>query len=92
MTQFRKISRIDGNGRLVLPARQRKALGLEDGGAVVMDIIDGHLVVQPMDQVLADIQAQVRKYLGPATGHEVDDFIAERRAEARQEEARYPSD
>jgi plasmid stability protein len=33
-------------------------------------------------------QAMVRAALGPPTGREVDDFIAERRAEARLDEAR----
>jgi hypothetical protein len=33
-------------------------------------------------------QAMVRAALGPPTGREVDDFIAERRAEARRDEAR----
>lgn len=76
--------RIAGNGRLSLPARQRKLLGLQDGGLVVSRVEDGELRLRPVRDVIADIQKQVRKHLA-GSGESVDRFLADRRDEAARD-------
>jgi bifunctional DNA-binding transcriptional regulator/antitoxin component of YhaV-PrlF toxin-antitoxin module len=73
------------NGRLSIPAKQRKALGLENGGMVVSTLENGELRIRPIAAVLAELQAIVAPYL-KASGDTVDQFIADRRAEAAREE------
>ena len=71
-------------GRLQVPADIRRELGLKDGDAVTMEVVDGKLQVRPYRAVIAEIQGRMRKYVKPGVSV-VDDFIAERRAEAEQE-------
>lgn len=73
------------NGRLSIPAKQRKALGLENGGMVVSTLENGELRIRPIGAVIAEIQAMVAPYR-KASGDTVDQFIADRRAEAAREE------
>jgi antitoxin PrlF len=74
-------------GRLQVPADIRRALGLKDGDTVTMEIVDGRLQIRPYRDVIADVQARMRAHLPPGvTGASVvDEFIAERRAEAERE-------
>ncbi len=78
--------RVAENGRLSIPAKQRKLLGLEDGGVVVASVEGGELRLRPVSQVLSDIQARVRRYLANS-GDSVNRFLEDRRAEAAKEEA-----
>lgn len=71
-------------GRLQVPADIRRELGLKDGDAVTMEVVDGKLQVRPYRAVIAEIQARMRKYLKPGVSL-VDELIAERRAEAERE-------
>jgi AbrB family looped-hinge helix DNA binding protein len=71
-------------GRLQLPARVRRELGLNDGDAVLMEVVEGELRVRPYRDVLAGIQARLRKYV-PEGVSLADELIAERRAEAARE-------
>lgn len=99
MSQNKTIAQIAGNGRLSIPAKQRRELRLEAGGKVVLELVDGRLVVSPIRKVLRDIQDEVAKYLPPGSsppgggsppvGSMVDDFLAEKREEVRREEERY---
>lgn len=73
------------NGRLSIPARQRKLMGLEAGGLVVARVEEGELRLRPVRAVLAEIQAEVHRYLA-GSGLSVDQFLAERREEAAREE------
>jgi bifunctional DNA-binding transcriptional regulator/antitoxin component of YhaV-PrlF toxin-antitoxin module len=79
------------NGRLSIPAKQRQALGLENGGMVVSTLENGELRIRPVAVVLAEIQAMVAPYI-KASGDTVDQFIADRRAEAAREEQDMPAD
>lgn len=71
-------------GRLQVPADIRRALGLNDGDAVTMEIVDGRLQVRPYRDVLAEVQERMKPYVIPGVSI-VDEFIAERRAEAAKE-------
>ena len=85
MTDDFALVRVSENGRLSIPARLRKSLGLGSGGMVVAEVVDGELRIRSAKAVLAGIQARVRQELGPTEGV-VDRFLAERRAEAAREE------
>jgi AbrB family looped-hinge helix DNA binding protein len=76
--------RIAENGRMSLPARQRKLLGLQDGGLVVSRVEEGELRLRPVRDVIADIQKQVRRHLA-GSGESVDRFLADRRHEAARD-------
>jgi bifunctional DNA-binding transcriptional regulator/antitoxin component of YhaV-PrlF toxin-antitoxin module len=73
------------NGRLSIPAKQRRALGLEKGGMVVSTLENGELRIRPIAVVLAEVQAMVARFT-KESGDTVDQFIADRRAEAAREE------
>jgi AbrB family looped-hinge helix DNA binding protein len=72
------------NGRLVIPADIRAALGMEDGGAFVVRIEDGSVRLQPLREVIAQVQAEVRRYVPEGTRLS-DELIEDRRREAEGE-------
>jgi AbrB family looped-hinge helix DNA binding protein len=77
--------KVAGNGRLSIPAKQRKLLGLDDGGMLVARVENGELRLRPVRAVLAEIQAEVHKHMA-GSGETVDRFLADRREEAAREE------
>ena len=78
------VVKVAENGRLSIPARQRKLIGLDDGGLVVARVEDGEIRLRPVKAVLAAIQAEVRQHLA-GSGETVDRFLADRREEAARE-------
>ena len=60
MVSFR--TRIDPSGRLVIPARCRKELGLTTGDEVVLRIEDGELRISTLKQCVERVQGLVRRY------------------------------
>jgi len=80
--------RMAANGRLSIPAKQRKALGLEKGGIVVSTVENGELRIRTVKAVLDELRARLAPHLR-ASGDTVDQFIADRHAEADREEAEY---
>jgi bifunctional DNA-binding transcriptional regulator/antitoxin component of YhaV-PrlF toxin-antitoxin module len=71
-----------------MPAKQRKALGLENGGMVVATVQDGELRIRTVKAVLDEISALVAPAL-KASGDSADQLIADRRAEFAKEEQEY---
>lgn len=71
-------------GRLQVPVEIRRALGLKDGDAVTLEVVDGELHVIPYREVIRRVQERFRRSVPPGVSL-VDDFIAERRAEAERE-------
>jgi len=88
MSQKNLPVRMAANGRLSVPAKFRKALGLEEGGMVVLSLQDGEIRIRPVGVVLAEVQALVAPYL-KASGDTVEQFLADKRAEAAREELEY---
>jgi AbrB family looped-hinge helix DNA binding protein len=80
--------KVSPSGRLSIPAKQRKALGLEGGGMVVASVQDGELRIRTVRAVVDELCALLAPALN-ASGDTVDQFIADRRAEAAQEEQEY---
>jgi bifunctional DNA-binding transcriptional regulator/antitoxin component of YhaV-PrlF toxin-antitoxin module len=74
------------NGRLVVPASLRQQLGMPKGGRMVASIRDGVLVLEPFVAAVRRVQALARSYRQPGSGSVVDEFLAERRQEARTED------
>ena len=76
--------RVNENGRVVIPASFRKALGIKVGDEVVLRIEDDELRISTLKQRLERAQRLVRQHVKPGTSL-VDDLLAERREAARRE-------
>ena len=77
--------RVDHAGRLVVPAKFRKALGIEGGAELTASLKDGGIRLQTVDAAVARAQALAKSRHRGRAGDVVDRFIAERRAEAAKE-------
>ena len=77
-------ARINENGRLVIPASFRKALGINPGDEVILQLEDDELRITTMKRRVERAQRHVRKHVKPGTSL-VDELIAERREAARNE-------
>jgi bifunctional DNA-binding transcriptional regulator/antitoxin component of YhaV-PrlF toxin-antitoxin module len=69
------------NGRVLIPASMRSALGCANGGKLLARLVDGALVLEPVDVAIRRAQALVARYV-PADAGLADELIAERRAAA----------
>jgi len=78
------LTRINENGRVVIPASFRRALGIQSGDTVVLRIENDELRITTLRQRLAKAQQFVHKHV-PGTISLVDELIAERREAARRE-------
>ncbi|MDQ2742036.1 MAG: AbrB/MazE/SpoVT family DNA-binding domain-containing protein [Chloroflexota bacterium] len=76
--------RIGPQGRVVIPAAMRRALGLEPGQTLVGHIEEGRLVLEPRDTVLRRVQARFADAV-PRDVSVAEELISERRQEARRE-------
>lgn len=72
------------NGRLVIPASLREAIGMPEGGPMVAGVEDGRVVLEPYAAVVARARAVLRRCIPPGTQLS-EELIAERRAEAGRE-------
>jgi AbrB family looped-hinge helix DNA binding protein len=77
-------ARVNENGRVVIPASFRKALGISAGDEVVLRIEDDELRIITLRRRLERAQRLVQKHVRPGTSL-VDELIAERREMARNE-------
>lgn len=76
--------RVNQNGRVVIPAPYRKALGINVGDEVVLRLEDEELRITTLKRHIARAQRLVRKHMKPGKSL-VDELIAERREAARRE-------
>jgi bifunctional DNA-binding transcriptional regulator/antitoxin component of YhaV-PrlF toxin-antitoxin module len=83
MTTMR--AKVSGSGRLSIPVQLRRAVGLENGGDVLVDLDGKAIRIRTVDQVVAQAQEISRRLLRGKKGVSVDDFLAERRREAERE-------
>ena len=77
-------TRINENGRMVIPASVRKALGINPGDEVVLRLEEDGLLITTLRHRIERAQRLVRKYVNPGVSL-ADELIAERRAAARKE-------
>lgn len=80
---------VSETGRLSLPAELRRAVGLERGGPVRIEVIDGAIRIRTMKEVRDRIRALARES-GLAEKASVADFLGWRAAE-RADEAKTAS-
>ncbi len=72
---------ITANGRMSLPASIRKRIGLEGGGAVLIEETADGVVLRTVGQAVTRAQAIARKY-GDHPDASVDAFLANRRSDS----------
>ncbi|KGM34200.1 AbrB/MazE/SpoVT family DNA-binding domain-containing protein [Inquilinus limosus] len=78
-------AKVSESGRLSIPADLRRAVGLEHGGDVVVELDGRDIRIRTVDEVVAQAQALTRQLLGDRPEASVDAFLAERRREAAKE-------
>lgn len=76
--------RVNANGRVVIPAPYREALGIKAGDEVILRMEDDELRITTMKRRIERAQRLVRKYVKPGVSL-VDELIAERREAANRE-------
>lgn len=76
--------KVNANGRVVIPASFRKALGIKAGDEIFLRMEDDELRITTMKRRIERAQQLVRKYVKPGVSL-VDELIAERREAARNE-------
>ena len=73
-------------GRVVIPAEIRQALGLKVGEPVLFELKEGEAVITSRAARIRRAQQLFQQWFPPEPGRSlVDEFIAERRAEAARE-------
>lgn len=72
---------ITANGRMSLPADIRKRLGLERGGAILVEETDDGVILRTVDQAVAKAQAIAKRYAAHPDAS-VDAFLAARRQDS----------
>ena len=76
---------VSRTGRLSLPAEFRKAIGLERGGDVVVELDGNDIRIRTINEAVARAQAMSRRLLAGKPGLSVDDFLAHRREDWGEE-------
>ncbi len=72
------------SGRLVLPVKFRRALGVEPGDELILALDKGELRIFTRGEAIKRAQGLVRRYI-PSDRSLVDELIQERRAESARE-------
>lgn len=75
-------AKVTESGKLNIPARQRRLVGLDQGGPVMIRVEDGELRIHTVRDTMQALQDWAARLLPGVT---VDAFLAERRDEARRE-------
>jgi AbrB family looped-hinge helix DNA binding protein len=76
--------RVNENGRVVIPASYRKALGIKAGDEVILRMEDNELRITTMKRRLERARRRIRRYVKPGVSL-ADELIAERREAAKRE-------
>jgi AbrB family looped-hinge helix DNA binding protein len=85
-------AKVIAGGKIVIPADLRRELGIKDGDKLVLERdATGGIVLKTYAQVVREVQEAFRAMRGgkPGSGTVVDEFLAERRVAAEEEEAEY---
>ncbi len=77
-------TKIGVGGRVVVPAKYRKALDLKPGDDVILVLEDGEVRITTVKQAIRRAQQIVRRYI-PDDRDLVSELIKERREEAARE-------
>lgn len=74
------------NGRMVLPAEVRRAIGLDGAGQLRIEVTEGGAQITTRRQALLRARARIRSIV-PATRSLSEELVADRRREVEQEVA-----
>jgi AbrB family looped-hinge helix DNA binding protein len=77
-------TRVNENGRVVIPSSFRKALGIKVGDEIVLRIEDDELRITTQQRRIQRAQRRARQHVKPGTSL-VDELLAERRKAAKNE-------
>jgi AbrB family looped-hinge helix DNA binding protein len=72
--------KVASNGRMVLPASVRKAMGLHGDAKVILTVEDDQVRLSPIGHGVSRAQALYREHAKQI--RTVDDFLSDRKAEA----------
>lgn len=75
-------TKINPNGRVVIPLSVRKALGVKPGDEVMMRMVEGELRIYTVDQSLERLRRELRALTTPGASL-VEDLMRERHGEVR---------
>ena len=78
--------KLGDDGRIVIPAPLRHSIGIKPGDTLVVESDGDSLLIRSQDAVLRETQTFFRQFATPGMSV-VDELIADRRAEAAQDEA-----
>ncbi len=84
MPQIQFSLNVAANGRVVIPTALRRQLGCQDGGRLLARLVDGTVILEPVDLAIRRAQALVAKFL-PQNSGLAEELIAERREAAKHE-------
>lgn len=76
--------RMTGQGRIVVPAGMRRALGVEEGDPMTIRLVDGELRIAPIGRSVRKWQEYART-LNPEGASLVDELLVQRRAEVARD-------
>jgi AbrB family looped-hinge helix DNA binding protein len=76
--------RINENGRVVIPASVRKALGVETGDEIILEREDDDFRITTQQRRIRRAQRRARRYVKSGTSL-VEELLAERREAAKNE-------
>lgn len=76
--------RLLADGRMVIPAKMRSAMLIDEGGYLTARVVEGELRVLTPKAAVFRLRKRIREEV-PRGVSLVDDLIAERRADARRE-------
>lgn len=76
--------RVGQNGRMVIPAAFRKAMGIQVGDEILLRIEDGELRITTQQRRIRQAQRRARRYLKPGASL-VEELLSERHEAARNE-------
>jgi AbrB family looped-hinge helix DNA binding protein len=77
-------TRVDRNGRVVIPAEYRRALGMHEGDEVTVQLEDGAVRIITRMEAIRRAQEMVAKH-NPERRSLVTELLEERRAEATRD-------
>jgi hypothetical protein len=78
------VAKVSAAAKMNLAARVRRAVGLENGGPVLVSVVDGEIRIRAVRSVLADLEAEAQVAFS-GFGETVDGFPWERRKGAKDE-------
>jgi AbrB family looped-hinge helix DNA binding protein len=81
-------AQVGEKGRIVIPAEIREAMGIRVGDSVEMRFQDYELRVSTRRARLKQAQERAKRFIPPGVSL-ADELLAERREEARREEAQH---